>query len=228
MKFVNTLTIFAIFLITLMCGIQLMKARDAFPSSAAEWDARACEKFERGDYEEALIDWDSAVQADPDNSLLYWRRSRACREVGRNDQAVDDATHALSLLTPNDKSADRKRMFYLHARALGHDKRGDYQAALEDFKEAIALAEGRIDAAPLYFDRGRIELAIADTDLAIADFSMAIKLVPTWGLAYHNRAKAYDSKSEFAEGARDHDIAMKMDYDPVFDKFDPVPIRSTL
>src|SRR5690242_17752082 len=54
-----------------------------------------------------------------------------------------------------------------------------------------AIKSGRFkgnDLARLYVDRGSVYGAKGDTDKAIADFNEAIRLDPTFGPAYYNRA----------------------------------------
>ncbi|MBX3076811.1 tetratricopeptide repeat protein [Candidatus Obscuribacterales bacterium] len=209
-----------------ICLVQLgCTYANTFPSNAAGWDERACEKYEREEYDKAIEDWDQAVKLDDANPVYWWRRSRACRHVGRTQQAVDDATHALDLASPKDS---RRRMFYLDTRAKALMKLGKFEDAAKDFDEAVKLAEGKSDVAPIYMDRGEMHLELADPKLALDDFSEAIKLVPTWGRAYFFRAKAYDALDDHANADKDRSSARQMNFDELSDKYEPLSIRSTI
>jgi tetratricopeptide (TPR) repeat protein len=209
-----------------VCALQGCDSQNSFPQTAKEWNERACYKFDREEYSQACDDWDMAVKKDDRNPVLYWRRSRACRQIGRLDQAVDDATKSLDLLTPDDK---RRRMFYLDNRAKAYMKRGNYDEAKKDFDEAIKLANGESDAAPFYLARGQMNMELAEPDLALKDYSKAIELVPTWGKAYHLRAQAYEAKADAANAGKDNAIAMHMNYEEADDKkYEPLPIRSEI
>lgn len=198
---------------------------NTFPSNAAAWDDRACAKFEREEYDKSIEDWDQAVKLDDQNPVYWWRRSRACRKVGRLQQAADDASHALDLAAPTDT---RRRMFYLDTRAKALMKLGQYEEARKDFDEAVKLSEGKSDVAPIYMDRGEMHLELADAKLAIEDFSAAIALVPTWGRAYYFRAKAYDATGETEKADKDRRTAMQMNFDELTDKYEPLSIRSKI
>lgn len=198
---------------------------NTFPSSAAAWDERACAKFEREEYDKSIDDWDQAVKLDRDNPIYWWRRSRACRKAGRLQQAADDASHALDLASPTDT---RRRMFYLDTRAKAFMKLAQFEQAAKDFDEAVLLAEGKSDAAPIYMDRGEMRLETGEAKLAIKDFSEAIALVPTWGRAYFYRAKAYEAIGETENAEKDRRLASQMNFDELTDKYEPLPIRSKI
>jgi tetratricopeptide (TPR) repeat protein len=209
-----------------LCLLQLgCTYANTFPVSAADWDARACEKYEHEEYDKAIEDWDQATRLDDSNPIYFWRRSRGCRKVGRIQQAVDDATHALDLASPKDA---RRRMFCLDTRAKALIKLGKYEDAAKDFDEAIKLAEGKSDLAPIYMDRGEMHLELAEPKLALKDFSEAIKLVPTWGRAYFFRAKAHDALEDRASADKDRSTALQMNYDELSDRYEPLSIRSTI
>ncbi len=55
--------------------------------------ARARTSLDR--YEEAVVDYDRAIQCDPQNSAAYLGRCRAKSGFGNHEQAIEDRDHAM-------------------------------------------------------------------------------------------------------------------------------------
>lgn len=212
--------------VTLGCGVAalvlyLYPLKDV-PNSAEGWNTLACEQFERLEYDKAVISWDNAVLADPDNPDYYWRRARACRHIGRFDQSIDDVTKAIEL---GEHLNPRKLIYYYHTRAMNKAARGDNEGAVEDFTEAVKMAKGGIDAAPMYMERGRIQIDLAEPKKAVEDLTRVIETVPTWGRAYYYRSKAYEALSEQKLAESDYLTALKQNYTQESNEYEPLPIR---
>lgn len=67
------------------------------------------------------------------------------------------------------------------------------------------------DRATAYFDRGVDYYIRDDLDHAIADWSAAIKLAPTYVHAYNNLAKAYRAKGDYQHAIDNYSQAIKLD-----------------
>lgn len=213
-----------LFAVVICMTLQGCRHAKEFPTTVEEWNDRACEYYDRQEYEKACNDWDQAIMIDHNNAALYWRRARACRQFGRLDQSVDDATKAVELAEGGHDR--RKLMYYLHTRAECYATNGELEPALNDFNRAIKMSDGGLDSAPLYMDRGRVLMKLGENKEAVQDFTRAIELVPTWGRAYHFRAKAYDELLDFANGRKDHETALRMGYEESSDRYEPLPIRT--
>jgi S1-C subfamily serine protease len=77
-------------------------------------------------------------------------------------------------------------------------KEGDYQGALADYNQAIAL---KPDYANAYNNRGILKDELNDPKGALADYSKAIALDPNSAKAYYNRAKLKVEKLNDLQGA---------------------------
>ena len=192
----------------------------SYPISSSDFDKQACVKYARGEYQLATNDWDQAVKLDPENYKLWWKRSRATMRFDRVQQSVDDAKRAIELL--GDK--DPRMLIYLQLQlAVANATKGDFPAAKEAFAKALELAQGKVDAAPVYMERGRVLLLIGDIDGAISDLNSAIAIVPTLGRAYYYRGKAYDAAGNPSNAAADYLKAKTMNFEAT-DNWEPLPI----
>src|SRR5579859_172166 len=82
---------------------------------------------------------------------------------------------------------------------------------LQICSEAIARSwstEGEIAAA--YRNRGAMHLARGEPEMAIADFSHAIKADPAYSAAYNDRGVAYSALHRSAEATRDYTRALAL------------------
>jgi tetratricopeptide (TPR) repeat protein len=79
--------------------------------------------------------------------------------------------------------------------------------ALDQFEEELK----RSPSAPAYNARGIIRFGKGDLDLAIADFTEAIKLDGKSSTAYDNRGVAWGREKEYAKAIADYDKAIELD-----------------
>jgi tetratricopeptide (TPR) repeat protein len=70
--------------------------------------------------------------------------------------------------------------------------------------------EKNLDSASAYSNRGDAYTSKGEYDLAIADFSQAIKLNPNDAYAYNNRGFAYAKKGDYDRALADCDQALKL------------------
>lgn len=91
-------------------------------------------------------------------------------------------------------------------------KKGKFQEALRYFKRAIeakGLKGYRLSA--VYVNRGLTYYRMAKYKKAMADFDMAIKLVPRNPYAYNNRGLVYEKLGRRDLAIRDYRTALKID-----------------
>ena len=86
---------------------------------------------QRGQYSEALQDFNKAINLKPDYADAYFFRSHAYITQGRHDEAIQDLDKVIEL-SPNDANA-----YFLR----GHDYilQGMYNEAIQDFNQAFGL-----------------------------------------------------------------------------------------
>jgi tetratricopeptide (TPR) repeat protein len=136
--------------------------------------------------------------------------------------------------TANNNAAAQTAGAFLD-RGILFASRGEFQIAIEDFSEAIRLNPNLVGA---YIMRGRAYVATAATgvvvesnfsgittsstygnisaeqariyDLAIADFTSAIRLDPNNSTAYRERGRAYDNKGDGDRAMADYNQALRL------------------
>jgi tetratricopeptide (TPR) repeat protein len=150
--------------------------------------------------DEAIADYNQAIQLDPRFVMAYHRRGHAYNEKGDKDRAIADYTQALRL-DPNYKAA------YI-GRGNAYNGKGDHDRAMADYNQALRLDPNYAIA---YNNRGNAYYGKGDYDRAIADYTQALRLDPNYTTAYANRGDAYRMKSQNDEAIKDLNEAIRLD-----------------
>lgn len=93
-----------------------------------------------------------------------------------------------------------------HNRAIGYRRTAEYDRAMRDYNEAIAIDGSYAHA---FTDRGALSAFLGDYDRAIADENEAIRLAPDSG-AHYVRGYAYDHKGQYEQAVQDFDEAIRL------------------
>ena len=86
----------------------------------------------------------------------------------------------------------------------------EFAHAPYNFNFAGNKASIKQNSAEAYNARGIVHAKKGEYDLAVADFSKALKLDPNYADAYCNRGIAYDSKSEVGLAIKDYNKAIQL------------------
>jgi tetratricopeptide (TPR) repeat protein/ankyrin repeat protein len=124
--------------------------------------------FDKGDYDNAIKQFDEIIKNDPKNVLGYAWRGNTYRRKNQFDTAIKDFNEAISL--------DPKYSFAYSRRGEAYRGKGDYKTAVNDFNEALKLDPNDSWA---YGSRGQAYNQMGQTELAIQDFKKAISLDPS-------------------------------------------------
>ena len=115
------------------------------PDDATAFISQGHEKRNRGDYDGAIAEFNSAIELDPDNAGAYHGRGEAKRGKGDYDGAIADCDRAIEL--------DHNNPGGCNIRGMSKWQKGDYDGAITDFDRAIEPDPGHAGA---YFIRGMI------------------------------------------------------------------------
>jgi tetratricopeptide (TPR) repeat protein len=145
--------------------------------SEAVYINRAAAYLQMNKIEEAISDYDAAIQMNDKNAGVFQQRATAHKVNGSLEMAIADFTKAMEL-SPNFIPATMGRGYV-------YFQKGDHENAIKDFTKVIEL-NGR--AAVAFNNRGYNYQQIGKASEAIADFNKAIELTPDYALAHQNRA----------------------------------------
>ncbi len=205
------------------------------PGRAPMYGLRGRCHAERGDTENALRDYATAMEGDPENAARYllWR---AQLHLDCEDYTLAEADVSAALeLEPNNPEAQYTRgmirqqtgdtdgaigdytaslllnpehPFAFLGRALCHLHNHDFTAVIEDCDRAIQFMPGLVKAYEL---RGTARKSEGDLDGALADFNEAIRLAPQAVMPYNYRAGVHYARKQYGTAVRDHMEALKRD-----------------
>ncbi|WP_175459393.1 serine protease, partial [Cylindrospermopsis raciborskii] len=145
----------------------------------AFYNNRGVARFQSGDKQGAIADYNQAITLDPKFALAYNNRGLARFQSGDKEGAIADYNQAITL---NPKNA----LAYIN-RGLARFQSGDKEGAIADYNQAITLDPKNALA---YIGRGFARFQSGDKQGAIADFNQAITLDPKNALAYIGRGFA--------------------------------------
>ncbi len=154
-------------------------------------------KHRLGDLSGALADFDRALEINPDHVATFVERAAARKEAGDLEGARADLDHALPRVAPHLRAA------VLHKRGGVRVLQGDFDGAVGDYTEALALEP---DNAIFYLSRGHARYHKRDGQ-ALVDYRMAFRLdadTSARELARMLREDAHGGAAEVLKNCRQH------------------------
>jgi tetratricopeptide (TPR) repeat protein len=172
------------------------------PSSiqASEAVKRGIAYRNKGDWKQAIREFDAAIKQNPKDYYAYAWRGRAYGAIDKHDAAIADCSTAIKL-NPNDAAS------YLN-RGKAYGSKGDYARAISDATVCIRLTGGT-NQVP-YANRGRDYLAQERFSLALADFKEALRLEPADAIALLGRGDCYAKLHLYKSAIADYTTAIKL------------------
>jgi lipoprotein NlpI len=153
----------------------------------------------KGNYDEAIQDFDKAIHFKPDVAEAFNNRGVAYDLKGDYERAIQDYNQVIRL-RPDYAAA-------FNNRGLVYREKGENDRAIQDFNQALRLKPGYAEALE---SRGSAYLTAGDYDRAIRDYDQAIKLEPSYAGDFSDRAFAYDCKKDFRRALQDYDLAVRL------------------
>ncbi|NJN61895.1 MAG: tetratricopeptide repeat protein [Coleofasciculaceae cyanobacterium RL_1_1] len=207
-----------------------------YPSAgrAQAFYQRGLQKVEEGDEPGALLDFDRAIDLNPDDANAYYKRANVHFDMGNYEMALADYSTAIKL-NPNDSDAYFNRGLaqmdmgnlqgaitdfssvlqlnpndpdaYYHRGLASHDV-DDFQSSIQDYTQAILLdAENPYP----YISRGLAHSALGDKQKAIADYTQAIRVAPEEPDAYYSRGRALSALGNYQGALEDYSKTIELD-----------------
>jgi lipoprotein NlpI len=127
-----------------------------------------------------------------------------CAQVRDQDAAIVGCTRIIE----DQKQKPKGRAAAYYNRGNAHAAKGDHDAAIADYDEAIKLDPKNASA---YNNRGSAKNDKGDSEAALADFNAAIKQNVRYASAYFNRGNALAARGEAMPAIKDYDVAVQYD-----------------
>ncbi|QDT11062.1 tetratricopeptide repeat protein [Stieleria marina] len=203
------------------------------PKEGRLYTLRASSFWALGKAEEALADFDKAIELGYDEPHAYTSRGLFHAAMGKHEAAIKDYNKAI-VKDPDDAAPyiNRAAVYMqkgsfasaaddyttalesnkgdaglLHQRAIAWKSAGELEKALADFDSIVAKNKRDITAV---MGRGYIKFQQGNHSEAIKDFAAAIELNPKDAVARNNRGYNRFQVGEFAGALEDYDAAIKL------------------
>lgn len=157
------------------------------------------QQYEAGQYEEAVVSFQSAIAENNTEPLYYISQGMAHIELRNYEEAQKSFDYALGV-------DDRSGLAY-RGKGIAYLKAGDYASAITAFDSALQCAGGRVSQ--MEFDvlkyRGEAETALEDYDAAVETYSILLDVEKKPEDNYYLRGNVYAMKGEIEKAAADFD-----------------------
>jgi tetratricopeptide (TPR) repeat protein len=156
-------------------------------------------------YDEALSDYNKAIELDSENPYRYYDRANFYIEfIGDYDIALIDYSKAIDL--------DQQNIDFYYARGnLYDDYLNQEDKAIKDFEKVLEIDSEHIDSRNviglIYQEQGKFDLALEEFNKGIA-FEQSQP--ETSALCYRNRAVIYSNQEKFEEALSDYSKAIEL------------------
>ncbi|MBW5448130.1 tetratricopeptide repeat protein [Cohnella sp. CFH 77786] len=144
---------------------------------------------ENGDIGKALETLNRMIEGGADAGG-YERRARLLHQLGRDDEALADLDEAIRL--------DPEPFMYWYSRAILRNERGEYEAAAEDFREALRRKDDARSST--YFELGNVYLRLERFEDAETCFRLSCEapdqVIPHF---FYRRAQALEALNRAEE-----------------------------
>ena len=184
---------------------------------AETYNKRGLAKRSLGRYQEAIQDFDTAIELIPDFAIAYYNRGNTYYRWDSAKRKSDDTGIAQDFVRPiqdYNKALEFNPDFAeaYTRRGVAKAKRRDYVAAIQDYTDAINRDPKDVKS---YANRGDVKLEIEDYAGAIQDYTEAIKLNPDDAEVYINRgvSKVKMSDPDYASAIQDYTKAINLNPD---------------
>ena len=165
------------------------------------YNNRGMAYMDKGQYDQAISDYNKALEINPKFAEAYYNRGIACGGKGHFDQAISSFNKALEI---NQKFAEA-----YSNRGITYRRKGQYDQAISDYNKALEISPRYAEA---YNNRGNAYGDKGQYDQAISDYNKALEISPRFAEVYSNRGRAYYLKGEYGKCWEDIKKAQGLGY----------------
>jgi tetratricopeptide (TPR) repeat protein len=171
------------------------------PKDAKSYIDRGIAYGEKGQYDQAISDYNKALEIDPRSAGAYYNRGLAYAKEGKYGQAISDFTDALKI-NPKDP-------YTYYNRGLAYVEKDQSDQAIDDFTKVLEIEP---KAAGAYYYRGIGYVDKGKFGWAIDDFTKVLEMDPKSAGVYYYRATAYYFGKDYDKSWKDIKKAQDFGY----------------
>jgi tetratricopeptide (TPR) repeat protein len=166
--------------------------------NAETYYARGYSYHQREEYKHAILDYDKAIEIDPNFAEAYQKRGICYRFTGYNEKAIADYDQAITL----------QRAWFHHACAVALYSDDKYDKALVEVNKSIQINPNYRKA---YVTRGVLLRKKGDYENALVDYAKAIELDPNYKEAHNACGFCYRKLGEYEKAIAEDTKAIQID-----------------
>lgn len=177
-----------------LCG-KALKINSELPDA---YDFRANAKYEIGEYDSAIDDFDELIKRDPNEAMHYYDRAWAYRQLDELEDAIIDINSAIKL-------EPKTSLFYYDKARFEYDS--------NRYKEAIVTCTKAIELKPTenkYILRGKIYREIGNNQKSLIDFDKALDIEPEAYRAYYYRGTVKMAMGCYDDAVKDFEKTIEI------------------
>ena len=172
-----------------------------------------------GQYQQALLEYDTAVRLRPDDPDAYVDRGNCYATLNRDSDALADYNKAAEINAPAiaryaeaggemPHNMQKKYSAVYNNRGIIYRRAGQLDLAIADFNRAMELYPAYLD--PIY-NRAGAYFGQGDFDKVISELDRFISADADKAIAYDMRGAAYLGKGRFDQAIADFETAIRLD-----------------
>lgn len=161
----------------------------------------------QGQLEQAIAEFDRAIELDPDDVEVYATRGFAYIALGQFERGIADYDTAIELESENP--------ILYNDRGFAYAELGKYERAVADYDKAIELDPDYDNVDYAYNNRGFAYGSLGKYEQAFSDFERAIALNPDNAWVYYNRALIHIDMGQSTNAIPDLELALQLEGPPL-------------
>jgi tetratricopeptide (TPR) repeat protein len=166
---------------------------------AIAWARIGETESEMGEYKAAVVDYDRALELDPNMARTWGMRGLAKWLISKLEAAVVDYDRALEL--------DPTMAWVWSNRGITNRLMGQYEAAVADCDRALEIDSNSVWAR---VERGVAKRLMGQYEAAMVDFDSALELDPNYASAWAERGLAKVQMGQYQTAVADFDCALEL------------------
>jgi len=182
-----------------IAGILLFSFTFAYSETAEYYYNWGLSCYEKGEFDEAIRQYDKAIEIDPSRPEFYNNRGLANKKKGNLGRATADFNQAI---TVNPGYTDA-----YYNRGLVYINQGNFDEAVSDYSKVIAINPRDADA---YYNRGLAYDNRFKLEEAASDYEKAVEIDTEYADAYVKLGSAYQNLGRADEARENLNKALEL------------------